>query len=139
VRVAFDTYGPTSGNDEREARSLMDRLLVFSLPDAARGLRAEAEFREGDRNSVTLAKEVDFRILMSVLKDGAIIHENNGDARASVQLLDGNAALDVDGDEANLTAGQLATIDVGHRWQLTSRGESTVLLTIAWPREKAGV
>lgn len=137
--MTFDTYGPTSGNDEREARPLMERLLVFSLLDEAARLRSEAEWRDGDRNSMTLAKEVDFRILLSALKDGATIHEEDGDARASVQVLDGRATLDVDGEEADLGAGQLATIDVGRRWRLTSTGQSTVLMTIAWPREKAGV
>jgi len=137
--VTFDSYGPTSGNDERAARSLMERLLVFSLADVARGLRGESEFRDGDRNSITLVKEVDFRIVMSTLKDGATIHEKEGAARVSLQLLDGNAVLDVDGDVADLEAGQLATIDVGRTWELTSRGDSTVLMTLAWPREKAGI
>ena len=59
--MPFDIYGPTSGNDERAARSLREPLLVFSL------------------------------------------------------------------------------VDAGHRWQLASRGDSVVLLTIAWPRHKAGV
>jgi quercetin dioxygenase-like cupin family protein len=135
----MDTYGPTTGNDERPARPLMQRLMVFTPRLEAARLRAETEWRDGDRNSMTLAKEVDFRVVLSVLRDGATIHEDAGDGRASLQLLEGRAAVSVDGDEVHLDTGELATVNAGRRWQLRSEGESTVLLTIAWPREKAGV
>jgi quercetin dioxygenase-like cupin family protein len=137
--VNSDSYGPTSGNEERVARHLMDGLLVFSLADEAARLRAETEWRDGDRNSVTLAKEVDFRVVLSVLGDGAKIHEDHGEARVSVQLLEGSVTLQVDGDRADMNAGELATINAGRGWRLTSHGDSTILLTFAWPREKAGI
>jgi len=137
--VDLDTYGPTTGNDERDARPLMERLLVFSPRLEAARLRSETEWRDGDRNSMTLAKEVDFRVVLSVLRDGATIHDDDGDGRASLQLLEGRAVVSVDGDEVHLDTGELATVNAGQRWQLRSAGESTVLLTIAWPREKAGI
>jgi quercetin dioxygenase-like cupin family protein len=137
--VDFNTYGPTTGNDTREARALMDRLLVFAPRLEAARLRSEPEWRDGDRNSVTLAKEVDFRIVLSVLRDGATIHDDEGNGRASVQLLEGRAVVSVDDKEAHLDTGELATVNSDQRWQLRSDGDSTVLLTIAWPREKAGV
>jgi quercetin dioxygenase-like cupin family protein len=132
-------YGPTTGNDEREARPLMERLMVFAPRLEAARLRSETEWRDGDRNSMTLAKEVDFRVVLSVLRPGATLHDDNGDGRASLQLLEGRAVVSVDGEEVQLDTGELATVNSGRRWQLRSEGESTVLLTIAWPREKAGI
>jgi quercetin dioxygenase-like cupin family protein len=114
-------------------------VLIFSLADEIRQLRGESEWREGDRNSMTLAKALDFRVLLSVLREGATIHDDEGDGRASVQVLEGRAVLKVDNQQADLVAGELATVDTGHRWQLRAKEESAVLLTIAWPREKAGV
>lgn len=133
------TYGSTSGTDERLARAMMDRLLTYSLADEIARLRTEQEFVDGDRTSVTLAKEVDFRVVLSVLRDGARLHEEDGDARASIHVVHGNVHVRVDSDEAELGPGDLAMVDAGHRWELQAHGECAVLLTIAWPREKAGV
>ncbi|MDP8905755.1 MAG: hypothetical protein M3N29_10710 [Chloroflexota bacterium] len=132
-------YGSTSGTEEREAREMMERLLVFSLADEIRALREEEPWQARDRNSRTLAKEVDFRVVLSALRDGATLHEEDGDARASLHLIDGHAALTVGSDEAELEANDVAMVDAGHRWVLRANGDCAVLLTLAWPREKAGV
>ncbi len=138
--MGTSAYGETSGTETRESRPMMDQVLVFSLDQEVEALRQEGEWTDGDRNSRMLAKDVDFRVLLSVLRDGATIDEQDGDARVSIQLLAGSAALRVDDvGEADLRAGQLAAIDAGQPWNLTARGECAVLLTFAWPREKAGV
>ena len=138
--MTTSAYGQTSGTDSRESRPMMDRLLVFDLESELARLTSEPQWADGDRNSVMLAKEIDFRVLLSVLRAGATIDEQDGDARVSVHVLKGRAGVRVDGGgEAELGAGQLATIDVGRAWFLTASEESAVLLTFAWPREKAGV
>lgn len=138
--MTSSAYGQTSGTGSRESRPMMDRLLAFDLAAEVARLRGEPEWADGDRNSVMLAKEIDFRVLLSVLRPGATIDEQDGDARVSVQVLQGSAGLRVEGaSDAELTAGQLATIDAGQPWSLTAGEECAVLLTFAWPREKAGV
>lgn len=132
-------YGSTSGTDERDARPMMEPLLVYSLADEIGQLRDEEPWRSGDRNSRTLAKEVDFRVVLSVLRDGATLHEEDGDARTSLHVLEGRATLSLDAEEADLDASEVAMVDTGHRWRLRAKGECAVLLTLAWPREKAGV
>src|SRR3954454_23803874 len=96
------SYGSTSGTDSRGSRPLIEDLMVFSLPAEIDSLRTEDQYRNGDRNSATLAKEVDFRVLLSVLRPGATLDEQDGDARASLQILDGTATLTVDGQESDL-------------------------------------
>ncbi len=137
--MASGTYGRTSGTGTREGRSVMEKLMVFSLGDEVARLRQEEPWQEGDRNSRTLAKDVDFRVLLSVLRSGAELQEDDGDARVSIQMLDGRAALDVAGAEAQLEASQVAVVDVGQRWTLRAFADCALLLTLAWPREKAGI
>ena len=132
-------YGSTSGSRERESRPLMDRLMVFSLADEIEALRAEAQWEENDRNSRTLAKDVDFRALLSVLHSGATLGEADGDARASLQILEGSAQLEVDDEATDLESGQLAVVDSGHPWTLRATTDCAVLLTLSWPIDKAGV
>ncbi len=132
-------YGATSGTDSRGARPLMEGLMLFGLREEIEGLRSEGPYVDGDRNAATLAKEVDFRVLLSVLRSGATLDEQDGDARASIQVLDGSAALRVDAEESEMETGDIAVIDSGRPWFLTARTDCAVLLTLAWPREKAGV
>jgi len=134
------SYGSTSGTDSRGPRPLIEELMVFSLPAEIAALRQEAPYRDGDRNSATLAKEVDFRVLLTVLRNGASLEEHDGEARSSIQVLDGAAGLTVGSEqEADLEVGEVGVIDAGSPWRLRATADCAVLLTLAWPREKAGV
>ena len=137
MNAAGGAYGTTSGSDDREARPLMERLMVLDLAAEVSRLRAEEQWATGDRNSRTLAKEVDFRVLLTVLRDGATLTEEDGDARVSIQLLEGAARLDATGMPAELAAGHLAVIETGEQWRITAAGDCALLLTLAWPRSKA--
>jgi quercetin dioxygenase-like cupin family protein len=132
-------YGSTSGTGERESRPLMKRLMIFSLADEIDSLRAEREWTENDKNSRTLAKDVDFRALLSVMHPGATLDEQGGDARASVQMIEGSAELDVAGERGQLAEGHLAVIDSGRPWTLRATSDCALLLTLAWPVEKSGI
>jgi len=132
-------YGSTSGTSERDSRPLMERLMVFSLAEEIESLRSEPQWADNDKNARTLAKDVDFRLLLSVLHTGATLEEKDGEARASVQLLDGSADLDVSGEVGQLVPGQVAVIDSGRPWTLHATSDCALLLTFAWPLDKAGV
>ena len=137
--MAGGAYVETSGTEVREPRPLMERLMIFSLAEEIESLRSEWQWADNDKNSRTLAKDVDFRALLSVLHTGATLDEQDGDARASIQMLEGRAELDVDGARTELGAGQLAVIDAGRPWLLRATSDCALLLTLAWPLEKAGV
>jgi len=128
-------YGSTTGTTEREGRPLMQGLMSFDLAAEAATLREEEQFTRGDRNSRTLAKDVDFRVLLSVLKPGAVLDEQDGDARASLQMLEGRAVLDVHGEQAELKPWQIGVVDAGQPWTLRASSDCTVLLTLAWPTD----
>ena len=133
------SYGVTTGTEERESRPLMARLMVFSLADEIDSLRSESQWADNDKNSRTLAKDVDFRALLTVMHSGAALDEQEGDARASIQILEGEAELDVDGEVTQLGMSQLAVIDSGRPWRLRAATDCAFLLTLAWPLDKAGV
>ena len=132
-------YGSTSGTRERDPRPLMERFMVFSLHEEIESLRNETEWADNEKNARTLAKEVDFRLLLTVMHAGATIEEKDGEARASLQLVEGAAEMEVDGEVAHLEAGQVAVVDSGRPWTLRATSDCAVLLTFAWPLEKAGV
>ena len=133
------SYGSPGGSDTRAGRQMIAPLMQFSLEGEADSLRLEPEYRTGDRNSRTLAKETDLRVMMTVLRAGAALDEQQGDARTTVQVVDGTATLVLDGAEAQLDPAEVAVVDHGHPWVLRADTDCAVLLTIAWPPNKAGV
>jgi quercetin dioxygenase-like cupin family protein len=133
------SYGSPGGSDTREARTMIESLMQFSLEVEADSLRLEPEYREGDRNSRTLAKETDLRVLLSVLREGAALDAQDGGERATVQVIDGTATIEVDGAEAHLQPSEIAVVDRGQPWVLRADSDCAVLLTIAFPPDRAGV
>ncbi len=133
------SYGSPGGSDTRSGRTMIEPLMRFGLDVEADSLRLEPEYREGDRNSRTLAKETDLRVLISVLRAGAALDEQDGDARATVQVIDGTATIEIDGAEAHLEPAEVAVLDSGYPWVLRADSDCAVLLTIAWPPGKARI
>lgn len=133
------SYGSPGGSDTRGARTMIEPLMRFSLESEADSLRLEPEYREGDRNSRTLAKETDLRVLLTVLREGAALDEQDGDARTTVQVIDGTATLEIDGAEAHLQPSEVAVVDQGQPWVIRADSDCALLLTIAWPPDKARV
>jgi quercetin dioxygenase-like cupin family protein len=132
-------YGNTSGSDVRESRELMSSVMSFALEEEVEALRGEPEWEENEKNSRTLAKDVDFRVLLTVMHTDATLEEHDGEARTSLHVLDGVAELDVDGDVQRLAPGYMAVVNSGQPWVLRAVQDCAVLLTLAWPIEKAGV
>ena len=132
-------YGSTGGSDERAARPMIGPLLHFSLATEIAVLRAEDEYQARDRSSRTLAKERDLRVLLSVLREGATLDEHDGDARTSVQVVEGEATLSIERDSIRLRPTELGVVDRGQPWLLQAESDCAVLLTLAWPPEKVGV
>lgn len=130
-------YGSTSGSDERESRSLMAGLMPFNLSAEAVALRKEDPYTSGDRNSRTLAKAVDFRVVLSVLRPHAELDEQAGGARASIHVLEGEAVLRVQDEQAELSPWHMAVVDAGRPWTLRAASDCVVLLTLTWPGDSS--
>jgi quercetin dioxygenase-like cupin family protein len=133
------SYGSPGGSATRAGREMIAPLMQFAFDVEIDSLRAEPEYESGDRNSRTLAKETDLRVLLTVLRAGAALDEQQGDARTTVQVVDGVATIELDGEQTSLSQGQLAVVDRGAPWLVVAQTDCAVLLTIAFPPEKAGV
>lgn len=133
------SYGSPGGSDTRTGRTMIEPLMQFALDLETDALRLEPTYREGDRNSRTLAKETDLRVMLTVLRSGAALDEQDGDARTTIQIIDGTATLEIDGAEAHLQPAEVAVLDRGHPWVLRADSDCAAFLTIAWPPEKARI
>ena len=129
--------GRTGGSDEREPRTLEREVAVVDLEEELDRLSGEPEWSGGDRNAVTLYKSSSFRVVLVALREGARIGEDEAHGPISVQVIGGSITVRRSNDSAELSAGQLATMEAGGPWSVTARDASGVLLTISWPEERS--
>jgi quercetin dioxygenase-like cupin family protein len=130
----------TSGSGVRDSRSLREPLMQFRLLDEIGRLAGEPQWNDGDRNSIVLAKDARFRILLSVLRENARLGDDDADSGTlSVQLITGSATVTRGSREVLLAPGEIAVLEGGDAWSLTAHAESAVLLTLSFPEERAGV
>lgn len=85
---------PVHSGALRPPGPLDDPLLTFDLKAEIERLRDEGAW-QGGRNSKTLVKHADFRVVLTVLQSGARVHEHKAAGRISVQAVAGHMRMHV--------------------------------------------
>lgn len=109
-------------------------VLTFDLNGEIERLRNEDTW-QGGRNSKTLVKNPDFRIVLTVLQANARLHEHKTAGRVSVQTVAGHIRIHVEDNVIDLPAGHLLALDRALLHDVQALEESAFLLTICWPEE----
>ena len=109
-------------------------ILPFDLNAEIEQLRGENAW-QGGRNSKTLVKHSDFRVVLTVLKANARLHEHKAAGRISVQAVVGHIQMHVESKVFDLPAGRLLALDRGIAHDVEALEDSAFLLTIAWPED----
>ena len=127
------TMDTTSGSDEREPRPLREPLMRFELQAEVERLAGENEWNDGDRNAIVLAKDARQRVLLTALRSGARIGEDDIDGPFTIQVLTGAVVVRRGDRSVELTEGDLATVEPGPAaWAVEALDDSAVLITLAW-------
>jgi len=106
--------------------------LTFDLNAETKRLREENVW-QGGRDSKTLVKNQDFRIVLTVMKADAFLQEHKTSGRISVQVLSGHIQMHVQDKVFDLAAGHLLAPDRAVPHDVKALEDSAFLLTIAWP------
>jgi quercetin dioxygenase-like cupin family protein len=125
--------GQTGGSTERPSRRVSGPVTVFDLTAELDALRHESSWQQGDRNAKTFLKESDLRVVLTVLKAGAVVKEHRVPGPATVQTLSGRISLRLPNQTVELPAGQLLALEGDLPHDVEAIEESAFLITIAWP------
>lgn len=110
---------------------LADSILLFDISHEITQLRLEDSWQRGTgRSSKTLVKHPDFRIVLTLMKPGSLMHEHRTDARISIQAVMGKIKLHLRQRTVELSAGQLLALDSGVPHDVEAEEESAFLLTV---------
>ena len=118
----------------RAAEPLQSPILSFDLNEEIKRLREEDAWQAG-RNSKTLVKHPDFRVVLTVLKSGTRLQEHKAAGRISVQAVAGRIRMHVQDEVFDLPAGHLLVLERALPHDVEALEDSAFLLTIAWPED----
>jgi quercetin dioxygenase-like cupin family protein len=106
--------------------------LTFDLSRQIKELRRET-YWQGGRNSRTLARFDDLRIVLTAIQANTTIHEHRSAGRISLQTIEGHLRMHAGGRAFDLPAGKVIVLDPGVPHDVHAMEDSAFLLTIAWP------
>ncbi len=118
---------------EALAGHLTAPLMDFDLANEIAQLHEEEDWRRTGRNSKTLVKQPDFRIVLMAFQKGAHLSEHSADARISMHALSGHVKVRLPLQTVDLPEGHLLVLDRDLEHELEALEESAILLTISWP------
>jgi len=116
----------------RSPGPLESPVLSFDLNAEIAHLRGENAW-QGGRNSKTLVKHPDFRVVLTVLKSNARLHEHRAAGRISVQAIAGHIRMHVLEKTIDMPAGHMLALERALPHDVEALEDSAFLLTIAWP------
>ena len=106
--------------------------ITFDLADQINQLRQEHYWQSG-RNSKTIVKYPDFRLVLTAIQAKTTIHEHHSAGRISVQTVEGHLRMHAGGREFDLPVGRVLVLDRAMPHDVVAIEDSAFLLTIAWP------
>lgn len=127
----------TSGSDTRQSRPLHGPLMTFDLAPEIEQLRAEPSWASFGRSSKTLAKASGFRVVLSVVRAGVELGDQDARAPLAVQVLQGSVSAGRGGERALISTGGLAWLSEGAGWAVKAEEDAALLLSVNWPEERA--
>ena len=129
-----------SGRSGRAEQHLAHPVPAFDLEEEAQQLHREESWLKGTRSARTLVKEPDFRVVLIALKRGARIEAHRAPGRISIQALSGRLRVRAGDQIVELPAHHMVSLEpnIMHDVEAGADGDSTFLLTIAWPAQGSG-
>ena len=125
--------GQTSGTEQRPPHELREPVTALDLLDEAARLRQEPTWQQSDRNAKTFVKANDLRLVLTTLKQGAVVKEHRAPGSAVVQTLSGRIRLGLPDRSVELPAGALVVLEPNLPHDVEALEESAFAITIAWP------
>jgi quercetin dioxygenase-like cupin family protein len=115
---------------EQGPAAIVPAFNVLDVGEEGVALLAEPEWADGDRNSKTLFKADTLRVVLTALRDGAALQNEDPDEAVAVHVLQGELQVRIQSDASVARAGQLVCLPVGEPWQITASVDSLFLLIL---------
>jgi hypothetical protein len=124
--------GRTTGTTQRPGRDHVGQALTFDLEAELARLKGEEHWHLHGRNSATLVKEPNLRLVLIAMQAGTQVDEHHTAGRLGIQVIRGHLRVTVPGQTMDLPAYHLLALDFAVDYDIQALEESAFLLTVAW-------
>ncbi|MGH9757953.1 MAG: cupin domain-containing protein [Candidatus Acidiferrales bacterium] len=123
---------PSHSTALRPPGPLESPMLNFNLDAEIEKLRAENSWH-GGRNSKTLVKYSNFRVVLIVFQRLARMEEHKTEAQISIEVASGHVRMKAQDRVFDLPKGHILALERGMPHDVEALEDSAILLTFAWP------
>jgi len=115
----------------QEERTIDAPSLLIDLPAFIRQIRSEEAWQKNDRNSITVFKTDDLRIVLGGFHKGAELIPHKAEGIMSIQLIEGILQVMTDDLTCELHRGQMIAIHKDSSYRAVALEETIYLLTMS--------
>jgi quercetin dioxygenase-like cupin family protein len=105
-------------------------FVHIGLTEELDRLETEPAWRDGDRNAITLTKRTGLRLVLTALRQGAVLREHRAPTAATLHVLSGRIALRLGERQIELGPGDLVTMEAGLAHAGQALSDTAFLLTL---------
>lgn len=114
----------------KDDRSLHPSLFLFDFPALIGKLKHKHSWKNGDLNTIILAKTHAKQIVLAVLHEGTKIRSFQSNESVTFQIIEGRMSFHTLKGTVNLEKGQVLNLSEKIEYWLTTNEEAVLLLTI---------
>ena len=104
--------------------------MLADIKNYINAIKEEETWKKSDRNAITIFKSSGITIVLSGLRENAVIDDYNHGGITTVQVLTGNILFTADGEQKEVTQGQLVITHRDGNYFIKATEESFLLLII---------
>jgi quercetin dioxygenase-like cupin family protein len=113
-----------------EGSRVIDAPYVYAdIDEFVEQVKDEKAWKKSDRNGITIFKTDGMTIVITTLKDGAVIKDNTVNGFFTVQVIEGKIRMDTPEGDIMMKKRQLITFHPGVPHSIEAKKDSVVLLT----------
>jgi quercetin dioxygenase-like cupin family protein len=129
--------GTTSGSARRGRRPVTGQGLTYELASEAQALWRDLSRTSGGRAAKTLVKVDNLRVVLIAVRAGTTLDPHAITGAASLHVLSGRLAVQVEGRARAVGAGTLVVLSDNLHEPIAALEDAVLLATVAWP-DQAG-
>lgn len=116
----------------RDDGNMIDKFATFNLKQEISDAQSRKPWTAG-HYAKTLFKKEDFRTVLIAMEPKAIMKEHHADGTLSLQVLNGQIQVRMNGKSQDMSEGSLLTLSASIPHEVEAVSHSAFLLTISWP------
>lgn len=118
----------------RLPRATSGPVLDLDLMTMSEQIRHDGAWSDG-RNSRTLVKHGDFRVVLTAMRAGARLHKHHARGTVLIQVLSGRIQARVLDEVLEVPSGHALSLDPNLEHEIEAVDQSALLITLAWSHD----